>query len=248
MKTFFRFVFQGLILLIVAMVSALTAMRFAIHGREVAVPDMVSKSPQEARKLAEQDGFQVEVERQYFSSAVPEGKILSQSPSAGTKVRRGWDIRLAVSLGQQRVDIPSVVGQSERAAEMNIRRRGLDLGPLAQVQLSGTPAQQVLSQSPPANASGVLAPKISLLVAAAPPSPAFVMPSFLGQTITSATPAIESAGLHVGTVSMAGQTTEGNAAATASTPRLAAGSVIVSQGPAAGEKVGIGTSVNFQVQ
>src|SRR5437016_5784879 len=103
MKSFFRFVFLGLVLLVVALVSALTAMRFAIHGREVAVPDLVGRTPAEARRIADGGGFQMDIERQYYSATIPEGKILSHLPLPGTQVRRGWQIRVAQSLGQQRV-------------------------------------------------------------------------------------------------------------------------------------------------
>ena len=48
-------------------------------------------------------------------------------PAAGEKVRRGWRVRVAESMGPQREIIPAVIGNSERAAELNIRRRGLDL-------------------------------------------------------------------------------------------------------------------------
>ena len=40
----------ALVLVIVAMVSALTAMRFAIHGQEVAVPPLVGLAPAEAER------------------------------------------------------------------------------------------------------------------------------------------------------------------------------------------------------
>ena len=56
-------------------------------------------------------------------------------PLGGTQVRRGWSIRVAESLGPQRIAIPNVLGQSERAAEINIRRRGLDMGTVASLQL-----------------------------------------------------------------------------------------------------------------
>src|SRR6266852_1663264 len=107
MKSFFRLVLLALVLLVVALVSALTAMRFAIHGREVAVPDLVGKAPGEARRIAEESGLQVDIERQYYSANVPEGRILSQLPLPGTQVRRGWQIRVAESLGPQRVEIPN---------------------------------------------------------------------------------------------------------------------------------------------
>jgi len=67
MKSFFRLVLLALVLLVVALVSALTAMRLAIHGHEVAVPDLVGKSPAAARMIAEQSGLEVSVERQYYS-------------------------------------------------------------------------------------------------------------------------------------------------------------------------------------
>ena len=59
MKSFFRLVLLALVLLVVALVSALTAMRFVIHGREVAVPNLVGKTPAEARRIAEESGLEL---------------------------------------------------------------------------------------------------------------------------------------------------------------------------------------------
>ena len=175
-----RFALLALVLVVVAMVSALTAMRFAIHGQEVAVPSLVGLSPAEAERAVAGLGLQMEIERKYYSAQVPEGKIMSQLPLPGTRVRRGWQVRLAQSLGPMRIAIPDVAGQSERAAELNIRRRGLEVASTAEMQMPGRPADQVLAQNPPANASQVAAPKISLLVAGAMDPPAYVMPSLWG--------------------------------------------------------------------
>src|SRR6266516_123835 len=102
MRSFLRFGLLALMLLVVALVSALTATRFAIHTSEVVVPNLVGKTPVEGRKLAEDNGLQMEVERRYYSPTTPEGKILSQLPPASTQVRRGWQVRVALSLGPQR--------------------------------------------------------------------------------------------------------------------------------------------------
>jgi beta-lactam-binding protein with PASTA domain len=245
MKSFFRLVLLALVLLVVALVSALTAMRFAIHGREVAVPSVVGRTPAEARLLADQSGLQVAVERQYYSPNVPEGRILSQLPPAGTQVRRGWQVRVAESLGPQRVEIPDVQGQSERAAEINIRRRGLEVGTVAQMPLPGSPADQVVSQSPPPNASGVSVPKISLLVTEAEQPQAFVMPNFIGQPLGSVTLALQDAGLHVGNITLAAQP-----GAPAPAPPLPSSpaSIVVSQNPAPGHRIIAGTAVDFEVR
>src|SRR6266481_604319 len=146
-----------------AMVSALTAMRFAIHGQVVEVPTVIGLTPSDAERAVSGLGLQIEVERQYYSAQIPEGRIMTQMPLPGTKVRRGWQLRVARSMGPQRVSIPDVTRQSERAAELNIRRRGLEVASITEIQLPGTPTDLVVAQSPPANASQVAAPKTSLL-------------------------------------------------------------------------------------
>lgn len=246
MKSFFRHALQALILLMVALVSALLAMRSAIHGREVAVPDLLGKTPVEARRVAEASGFQFEVERQYYSPTVPEGRILSQLPPAGTQIRRGWQIRVAQSMGPQRVEIPNVLGQSQRAAELNIRRRGLDLGAVAQIQLPGTQADQVIAQDPAPSAGSISVPKISLLGSQPPPSQAFVMPSFVGQALGNVTAILKDAGLKVGTVTEAAPTADSGTSS--QLPQPSPASIIISQNPAPGGKVVAGSAVNFEVR
>src|SRR5580692_10616280 len=203
MKSFFRFAILALTLVVVALVSALTAMRFAIHGQEVEVPAIIGLTPADAGRAVAGLGLQIEVERQYYSPRIPEGRIMTQLPLPGMKVRRGWQLRVAQSLGPQRVAIPDVTKQSERAAEWNIRRRGVDLASTARLQLPGTPADQVVAQSPPANANQVAAPKASLLVSIASDPLAYVMPSFVGQPLGVASRTLQDAGFRLGNVNMA---------------------------------------------
>jgi beta-lactam-binding protein with PASTA domain len=266
MKSAIRFALLALVLVIVAMISALTAMRFAIHGREVAVPPLVGLSPVEAERAVAGLGLQVSIERQYYSPQIPEGRIMSQLPLPGTKVRRGWQVRVAQSLGPTRVTIPDVTGESEHAAELNIRRRGLDVASMAQVQALDIPADQVLAQSPTANAAQVAAPKISLLVTTTAEPQAFVMPSFVGQALGSVSRSLQDAGFKLGNVSVAApaispaeDTTNPSAPAAPSGPasppvpvpppaQATPASIIVSQMPAAGQKVFAGAVVNFEVR
>jgi beta-lactam-binding protein with PASTA domain len=249
MRRFFRMVLLALVLLTVALISALTAMQFAIHGREVTIPKLVGMTPFEAERAVSNSGLQVAIERQFYSPDIPEGRITTQMPAPGTKVRRGWMIRVAQSLGPQRVAIPDVTGQSERVAELNIRRRSLNLASIAQINLPDAPADQVVSQSPPANASGVAAPKISLLVSAGSEPASYVMPDLTGQPLGSATLALQDAGLRVGRVSLF-SASPSNGAPIVPTPvsEPSAASMIVTQSPAAGQKVVAGSAVNFEVR
>jgi beta-lactam-binding protein with PASTA domain len=248
MKSFFRHALQALILLMVALVSALLAMRFAIHGREVAVPDLVGKTPVEARRVADASGFLFEIERQYYSPKVPEGRILSQLPPAGTKIRRGWQIRVAQSMGPQRMEIPNVLGQSQRAAELNIRRRGLDVGAVAEIQLPGAQGGEVIAQDPAPSAGSISVPKISLLDSQPPSPQSFVMPRFAGQTLGNVTAALLEAGLKVGTVTETAPVESTNAPSPVPAAQPSPASIVVSQSPAPGGRVVAGSAVNFEVR
>jgi eukaryotic-like serine/threonine-protein kinase len=249
MRQFFRMLLLTLVLMTVALISALTAMRLAIHGREVTIPKLVGMSPFEAERVGAASGLLVVVEREFYSADVPEGKIMTQIPPPGAKVRRGWSIRVAQSLGLQRVAIPDVTGGSERAAELNLRRRGLALGSVAQVNLPDSPEDHVISQSPPANASGIAAPKINLLVSAGSEPASYVMPNLTGQPVGSATLTLQDAGMRVGKVAVGPASAPGDTQAALAAPfEPTPASMIVTQSPPPGQKIVAGTAVNFEVR
>jgi beta-lactam-binding protein with PASTA domain len=179
---------------------------------------------------------------------------MSQLPLPGTKVRRGWQVRVAQSLGPTRVAVPDVTGQSEHAAELNIRRRGLEIASMGEVETAGIPADQVLAQNPSANATQLVAPKINLLVSSGAEPQAYVMPSFVGQPLGSASRTLQDSGFRLGNVTVASivevpadQNGAGQPAPTAPVQPSPA-SIIVSQAPAAGLKVTAGSTVSFEVR
>jgi beta-lactam-binding protein with PASTA domain len=249
MRRFFRLVLMTLVLITVGVMSALTSMRIAIHGREVTVPDFVKLSPAEAERIGDRTGLVVTMEGQFYSADVPEGRIVSQQPPAGSRVRRGWRVRLAQSLGVQRVTIPDVQGQSPRAAELNVRQRGLELDTLAEAHIPDAPLEQIIGQSPPSDAVGVVSPKISVLVAAAPDPPMFVMPNFVGKSLAESSAAIEQSGFKLGRVIGLEPTTTpttADAVINGSAP-ITAPDMVVKQIPAAGQKVGQDTFIVLEV-
>jgi beta-lactam-binding protein with PASTA domain len=140
---------------------------------------------------------------------------------------------------------------------------------MAQVQAVDIPADQVLAQSPTANATQVAAPKISLLVTVPADPQAFVMPSFVGQALGGASRSLQDAGFRLGNVNVVASASTAvedaanpNASSASSTPETAAvpptqtalpaqaspASIIISQTPEAGQKVFAGTTVNFDVR
>ncbi len=231
-----------MVLVVVFLVSALVAMRFAIHGRQVAVPKLVGMTPAQATKAVEDHGLLLDDSDRFYSADVPEGRVMSQVPPPGEQVRSGWRVRVAESMGPQRVVIPDLVGGSERAAEINIRRRGLEIGALALADIPGAPADEIAAQSPPANATNISSPKVSLLVASPEDKKSFVMPDLRGRNEDEVVNAIVVAGLRVGQIS----TQENNSGSSDDTATSGARRVTKTI-PAAGQRIYEGQSINLEV-
>jgi eukaryotic-like serine/threonine-protein kinase len=199
--------FQGALLLlalvVVALLSAITTMHFAIHGAEVRIPVLKGMTVAEARSQTSGLGLNLEVDNRYYSADVGAGHILSQSPAPGAVVRREWRVRVAESLGPQKVEVPSVVGNQERTAALNLRRAGLEAGATAHLPWPGTGrgAQPeigtVVAQDPPPKAQGIERPGINLLIAAPDDTrpDGFVMPDLTGLPIVTAQNALTRVGL-----------------------------------------------------
>ncbi|HEX8924880.1 MAG TPA: PASTA domain-containing protein [Terriglobales bacterium] len=240
MRAFLRGVLNALILIMVGLASFLLSMRLAIHGREVSVPTFVNMSVPEAERLAQKVGVQISEEDKFYSAQVAAGRILSQSPAAGSSVRRGFRVQVAVSLGPQMHAIPELVGQSQRAAELNTRRRGLELGTVAVLPVAETSPETVLGQNPAANADGVATPRIDLLISQAPESISFVMPELVGMKLPDANAACATAGLKV-----EGVTTQSNGGN--GTNGASGEPIVTAQTPTAGERITSQTAVKLTV-
>ncbi len=185
-------------MLAVALLSAFLAMRLAIHGREVEVPNLAGLTLQEASEKAGHLGLSLRLENKFYSADIPSGHILGQFPAPGASVRSEWAIRVTESIGSQQVSIPDLTGQMERPASLALRRSSLELGTVAAVASPGEPGI-VLAQTPSPNASGVDRPRVSVLLsqpASATPQ-AFVMPQLTGLSLSTAIARTSAAGLRV---------------------------------------------------
>jgi len=252
MLRFLKLLTQSLLLLLIALFSALAAMRLAIHGREVRVPDLRNMPMVRAEAAANSSGLIVSVEDRFYSSTVDEGKVISQFPAAGSRVRSGWRIRVAESLGPQRVTIPDLKGQTELAATLNLHQRGLELGTISPIPSTTAPPGEIVAQSPPPDATEVSEPKVNVLIAEPPAKPEYVMPDFVGRDLSFAQQKIAKAGLPPAQVAVVPATPiaaeEGSAASIAMPPpRIPNLRKIVNQSPAPGARITADTQIRLQI-
>jgi beta-lactam-binding protein with PASTA domain len=260
-RRFFNLVLGAMAMVAVAMISAFLAMRLAIHGREVKVPDLAHMTISEASRKASSMGLRLQLENKFYSPNTPSGQVLAQFPAPGATVRRQWPVRVTESLGTQQVSIPDLTGQGERSVSINLRRLGLELGTVGHIAASG-PAGVVVAQTPPPNAQGIDRPRVSVLLSQPKDADAdaFVMPSLVGLSVAGAYVRTGAAGLKIVsaedvTPAAAAPVTPANTAPTAvvaapakpaATVALAPG-IIAAQSPLAGHRVSRGDQVRLSI-
>jgi eukaryotic-like serine/threonine-protein kinase len=246
----FRIAWLLVLLLTVGLLSAILTMQVVIHGAEVQVPALKGMTTADARSVAAGLGLRLDVDNRYYSGDVAAGHILTQSPEAGTVVRREWRVRVAESLGAQRVDVPDAVGANERVAELELRRAGLEVGMIARLPDASAPEGTVLAQDPPAHAQGIEQPSVNLLVAAPDDETpdGYVMPDLTGWQYANAEAALKKVGITTSAPSFV-NVPAAPASSNDAKPNLSARpGEVLAQSPSAGTRVDQSTIVKLTVE
>ncbi|WP_328989667.1 Stk1 family PASTA domain-containing Ser/Thr kinase [Kribbella sp. NBC_01245] len=149
------------------------------------VPDVIGNMEEEARTKIENvpnANFNVKVEQK--DAADKKGTVLDVSPDTSKRYKGGTTFTLTVSTGAVKVDVPSVVGDSQEQAEKKLREAGLV--PVAEEQESAdVEAGKVISQTP-ADGQATRGSQVKIYIAVEPegePSPT-PTPTGPGITIT----------------------------------------------------------------
>jgi len=229
----FRMALLLFILSSVAFLSALTAMRFAIQGREVTMPDVVGASVKQARQVLQGRHLEMKIEDRVYSS-LPVDAVVRQSPPPNTRVKTWQNAHVVLSLGPQKVSIPPVKDLSLRAAQVELLRSGMQLGEVSSLYLPGSAADTVTLQDPAPGTTDVQSPHVDLLVSLGPRPPAFVMPELAGLPVAEATSKLGAAGLKVARVTAVPTTEQ-------------APGTVVAQVPVRGQRVDANSTIELQV-
>jgi eukaryotic-like serine/threonine-protein kinase len=177
-----------------AFLSAITTIRMAIRGREVAMPSVVGLKLADAQKQLSSKGLGLKVADRVYDAA-PAGNVIRQSPSAGLEMKVSQDAHVVVSLGPLHVTIPVLEGGSLRSARVALLQTGLQLGEVSSPYLNNSAADTVLVQTPPPGSQASSA-HVDLLASLGPRPSAFVMPFLIGVPAPEAEREFSEAGIH----------------------------------------------------
>ena len=226
-----------LVILIVALIGtyvlfAAAAMRLALRAREVQVPDLTNRTANDANVMASNRGLTLRVEEMRRTDPkIPAGLVAVQEPPPGSIARRQRSVRVWISSGPRAATVPSLVGETERAAQLRLAQDGLTLTSVSEIRATDVPADVVLAQTPPAKSA---AGEVALLVNRADRGAAYVMPDLIGVNGDRAADILRNRGFRVAVVGSNPY------------PGIAAG-IVIRQSPQGGFQIGPGEAISLEV-
>jgi serine/threonine-protein kinase len=159
------------------------------------------------------------------------GLVLGQEPQAGATARRQRGLRIWLSSGPRIVVAPTLVGESERAAQIRLTQDGVATTTVAEIRDSAYPPDVVVAQDPPPQTRTA---EVRLLVNRGEDRASYLMPDLIGVNGDRAADLLRTRGFRVAIV--ARQSAQG----------IPPG-VVIRQTPAGGYQVHPGDAISLEV-
>ena len=117
-------------------------------GSKVVVPSLAGMSFKQATSELEDLGLSLQVGTEEFSEEVPDGKIIASDPAGGGRIAPTGTVKVTVSKGKERYDIPNLAGLTIDAAETALTKRKLLIGQSIEEFSSEVPKGYIIRTSP----------------------------------------------------------------------------------------------------
>jgi hypothetical protein len=222
-------------LILTYILFAAASMRLAVRSRDVIVPTLQGKTVNEASALLAEAGLTLKVEDAKRADAtIPAGQILSQDPAAGVRTRRERNVKVWVSAGARATNVPTLVGESERSAQLRAQQGGLQLASIAEIRTTDYPAGTVVAQNPPPRQALPAGTMLTLLVNRGEHGVTYVMPDLIGVNGDRAADLLRTRGFRVSVVGDHPY------------PGVPAG-IVLRQSPQGGFQIGLSDPISLEV-
>ena len=222
--------------LIVLLIFNFILMPLYVNARNIVViPDLEGLTLNEANQLSKSEGIEVVVADTIFTNDLNPDIVLEQFPVSGKEVKLGRSIKVKITQFNKKIAVPSLIGKTLRAAEIELDQNSIELDSIYFSFSSKYPKGIVSWQSPSENDSirkgfGVRVEVSNGLA----PNDLVAVPDFQGIFLNEALTIIDKKGFKEGRV----QYVENNKFLP---------NTIISQSPNEGTKVSQGSKINLVV-
>ena len=195
-----KFCLIVVVLLCLSLLSALITMKLVSKADLVKVPSVVSKDTVNALEQLNKIGLRLKITDQEFNDVIPENHIISQDPKPKALIQRDRAIKVVLSKGSEKVDVPNVVEEPWLRAQTIIQEAGLKIGRLSRSHHETIRKNKVVAQNPVGNSMIPRGHTIDLLLSEGKRPIGFYMPNLLTLTIDNAIDRLRKAGMHPGQI------------------------------------------------
>lgn len=198
------FIHLGLAILVVSIIllsSFFSINLYTHHGEAISVPDLSGLTFDQAKRMAENKSFKIEISDSVHFQDKEKGTIISQVPEPNSKVKSERTIYLIINgMEPEKLQMPDLTGISVRQATADAELFGLKIGKLTYIpDISTTVLEQKYKGkriSP--NTLIVRGSTIDLVVGKGESNEKTFVPNILGLTIEEAEQKLSSRSLNIG--------------------------------------------------
>lgn len=230
-------------------VDGLIMPNYTRHDVAVRVPDVESRSFEQAKSEMQEKGLEVRREVGRYNPNVAEGVVVDQTPLPTTTVKPGRRIYLTVNSGKvPMVKMPDLGGVSVREAENRVSSAGLTVGRVQPDSVPSPYPNTITRQAPPPGDSVRRGTTVDLWYSTGLGNTRVEVPNVVGRTVADARQVLLNQKLRsvvVDTTGSASDSTRGGAAPL-QTARQAP-QFVRRQGRAPGSRVRTGTQIRLFV-
>jgi serine/threonine-protein kinase len=222
-------------LVLTYLLCTLASMRLAVRSRDVIVPSLSGRTVNDASAVLSATGLTMRVEDAKRPDAkVPAGQIITQDPVAGVRTRRERSVKIWVSAGARATTVPSLLGESERSAQLRAQQQGIQLASLAEIRTTDYATGAVVAQAPAPRQALAAGATLALLVNRGEHGVTYVMPDLIGVNGDRAADLMRARGFRVSVVSDHPY------------PSIPAG-IVLRQSPQGGFQIGLSDPISLEV-
>jgi serine/threonine-protein kinase len=163
-------------------------------GGKVQVPAVIGLTKDEATSQLNELGFKV-LATEEPSDTIEAGRVLSQNPGPGSKTDKAATVKIAVSTGVEKIDVPDVVGKTQEEAVNALTAAGLKTK-VTTAEDPNAAEGTVATQQPGAGEKVLKDAEITITVSKGKGEE--IVPDVEGQALAAAQQALQDAGFRIG--------------------------------------------------
>jgi serine/threonine-protein kinase len=166
-------------------------------GQEITVPEIVNLPLPRANETVLAVGLELNVIDSQHRDDVDKDLIISQDPVSGSKVKKGREIKVILSLGPETVTVPDVRGDKLSTATFKLQNAGLNIGATEELYDSKYEEGTIISQFPEAETKVKRDTEVSVMLSKGAEPERVSMPRLVGRTLEQAKTLLTEAGLNL---------------------------------------------------